>query len=1202
MPEVALPVLRQLNLSLEGAVHLPPELRDSLLLYLQQWAEPAEQIEVAEALRWMHGQLPTLLDYEAQARLAAGEPVRALEIIERRQRRNTTIASQGLEARALLACGHTEGARRIATDLVRSYPRHAGALAVGASVMAAANDFAAVEESVATYLDARPNDLQGLLSLAAAAVTTGHSEIADTYLQRLGAGVPAGITDEQLKQFCWVAGKLGKLETAAAVSLEIERRRQHGLAALQAVLLPFTYTSEAVPADLAAFYRRQTNLQAIQLTHEERQRVQLEAIRHFGFDGLREGQVESIALAWLRHESVLTVMPTGGGKSLCYQLPALVLPRATLIISPLIALMKDQVEGLPKAAQSRATFINSTLSERELAARMEGVARGDYKLIYAAPERLRQHSFLHALRCAGLDLFVVDEAHCVSMWGHDFRPDYLFIQQARQALGSPPALAMTATAPPRVRDEIVESISDPGQGEGRLPVRPTVITLDLFRPNLHLSALQFHNEEEKLAALLHYVEGCAGSGIVYVSTRNRATTLAAALRRIGVKAEAYHAGLTDRAHVQDRFMSNQTRVVVATVAFGMGIDKPDIRFIVHFHPARSLDAYYQETGRAGRDGKPSQAVLLYSQNDWANLRRWARASEYSVAFLIRVYAAVAAQLGRTVSGAEGGLGGDSVVETEIRVDDALDVPHPANDGAEGAAENFDITLIGPVDLRRLQQVLASDETTVRVAVSMLERADLLARSFDLPRAVEIVVPHRIPAGILDDRTTARLFKGLQLGAGQNATFALADIAHFMRWPLPEAEVRLLQVAERGAFTVHPSRRAMLIELPPTPPDLRTPIEALLAQSNAVARRRIDDVIGYATAESCRHGYISAHFGSQIRRSCSVCDNCTGVKPDLPMPERVEHLLPDDADIEPLIIDCLISLPRPVGRSGLARVLTGALRAPAGPEQARHFGALKPIGEAGVLAYIDDLIESTRLRQYSRQEYLVLAPTLSGRIEAEAWLAEHPELANYGVASKVDDIVGSDTALAPERFTALQKALWRWRKRLSEELGQPPYVVMHNDLMLRIAESRPQTLDALAALSGMGAQRLHRYGPAILDIISLTPAQEGDNALLALQRATLDAATDAARSAVQSRHALAPHVERQIFLRLQEIRQKAAINSRSKAFEIASNPLIKEIARRAPASLDELHDIPGFPASGLATVATQIITMIAAVRAQYSPPG
>ena len=591
-------------------------------------------------------------------------------------------------------------------------------------------------------------------------------------------------------------------------------------------------------------------------------------------------------------------------------------------------------------------------------------------------------------------------------------------------------------------------------------------------------------------------------------------------------------------------------------------------------------------------------MLFYSQNDWTSLRRWARASEYPVAFLERVYAAVAAQLGRSVLGREGASPVDSVVGQEKRESSASDALGPANGAAVDGAADPDTTLIGPVDLRRLQQVLTSDETTMRVAVSMLERAGLLARGFDLPREVEIVVPSRIPTGTLDDRNAARLFKGLQLGAGQNATFALADIARFMRWPLPEAEAFLLQIGEHGAFTVYPSHRAMLIKLPPTPADLRIPIEALLAQSNAVAQRRIDDVIGYATTESCRHGYINAHFGSPIRTSCPVCDNCTGVRPDIPMPERVEHLLPDDADIEPLIIDCLLSLPRPVGRSGLARVLTGSLRSPVGPEQARHFGALKPVGEAGVLAYIDDLIESARLRQYTRQEYPVLAPTLSGRMEAEAWLAEHPELADYGAAGMVEDIADSDTEPAQERFTALQKALWRWRKHLSEQLGQPAYVVMHNDLMLRIAESRPQTPEELASLPGMGTQRLHHYGSAILDMISLTPAQEGDRELLALQRVAIDTTTGAARAAVQSMHEQAPRVERQVFLRLQEMRQKVAIHSRSKAFEVAGNPLLKEIARRAPASLDELHAVPGFAASGLAAVATQIVTMIAAVRVQY----
>ncbi|HHY58948.1 MAG TPA: RecQ family ATP-dependent DNA helicase [Chloroflexi bacterium] len=1196
MAEVNALITSQLHLPPESISSLPQEVRDALLLYLQRYGEPAEQLKVAETLRVSHGGWPALLDYLAHAYLASGNPQQAMEIIERRQRRNTTIGSHALEARAFLSLGMRDAAQRIALELVAANPRNGLAIAAAAQVLAQTTDYETAAAPVIAYLASKPYDLQGTLTLALVAAETGHPDLADAQLQRLGGGIPAGITVEQLTLLHQVAEMLDKRETAAAAALELQRRQQQELRSLQAALAPFVDGADLLLSDPGAFYRQYTGLDSVVLTREERQRVQIETIRHFGFDRLREGQLETIALALLRNESVLTVMPTGGGKSLCYQLPALVLPRATLVISPLIALMKDQVEGLPKAAQAQAVFINSTLSDAELAARMEGVARGDYKLIYAAPERLRQRTFLHALRRAGLDLFVVDEAHCVSMWGHDFRPDYLFIQQARAALGNPPALAMTATAPPRVRDEIVDYISDvTGDVAGGQRRRPHVIALDIFRPNLHLSALQFHNEDEKLAALVNYVGKTAGSGIVYVNTRSRAETIAGALRHAGIAAEAYHAGLADRSPVQDRFMANQTRVVVATIAFGMGIDKADIRFIVHFHPSRSLDAYYQEVGRAGRDGRLSQGVLFYSNNDWANLRRWARADEFALDFLKRVYAAIAAQLGVAVNASnQAATAENSASPPEAEAEAPTATVTPVAPGritapdAEGAA--------GPVELRRLQQVLSSDETTVRVAISMLERAGLLQRGFDLPREVTITVPRRLNRTALEERTVARLFKGLQLGPDQSATFALADIARFMRWPLAEAEERLLELGGEGVFTLRFGRRAMFIELPPEPDDLEARLEALLAQSVAVAQRRIDDMIGYATTDSCRHGYISAHFGSPPRTHCDVCDNCTGVRPDIVQPARVEHLLPDDADIEPMIIDCLISLPKPVGRSGLARILTGALRAPVGPDQARHFGALKALGEGGVIAYIDDLLEQNRLRQYTRQDYLVLAPTLRGRTEAEAWLSEHPDLAAYGAAPpETEGLTEAETE--SDRYTALQKALWLWRRRLAEELAQPAYVVMRNELMLRIAEVRPQTLEELAALPGMGAQRLQHYGAAVLDIIKLNPPQPGDDARLAAQRAEQEAQAAAKATSSQETEQISPQLERQIYMRLQEMRQKLAIASRVKPFTIAGDPLLKEIARRAPTSLDALQAVPGFAASELNKTSAQIITLIVALRQQ-----
>src|SRR5690606_11846409 len=250
--------------------------------------------------------------------------------------------------------------------------------------------------------------------------------------------------------------QLGHQQSANAVQLELERRRQTQLEAVRGALDPYLALDPALAADPTGLYRHLTGPESIEVSREERRAIQLEAARHFGFSRLREGQTEVIA-AIRRQQSILAVMPTGAGKSLCYQLPALIQDKPTLVISPLIALMKDQVESLRFSARRHATFYNIILSDDELEARLKGVAAGEYKLVYAAPERLRHRNFLRALRNAGLALLVVDEAHCFSLWGHDFRPDYLFIQEARQELGSPPALAMTATAPPRVRDEIVEA-------------------------------------------------------------------------------------------------------------------------------------------------------------------------------------------------------------------------------------------------------------------------------------------------------------------------------------------------------------------------------------------------------------------------------------------------------------------------------------------------------------------------------------------------------------------------------------------------------------------------------------------------------------------------------------------------------------------------------------------------------------------------
>src|SRR5262249_6721578 len=330
---------------------------------------------------------------------------------------------------------------------------------------------------------------------------------------------------------------------------------------------------------------------------------------HFGYTSFRPGQAAVIDRV-LRGESTLAVLPTGAGKSLTYQLPALLLPGATLVLSPLIALMKDQIDNLPAALAERATSIHSGLDAAEAAARLRGVAAGRYKLIYVAPERLRPQPFVHGLRRAGVARVVVDEAHCVSLWGISFRPDYLFIRQALDELGTPPLLALTATATPDTEAEIkvhlapLEAPHEEHEGRESAPSSPSsrifasehIVTIrtSIFRPNFCFEVRDVANKREKLDMVSALCRSISGPVLVDVRSRDGCEEVAAHLRTQGVIAEHYHAQVNDRVGVQDRFKRGATRVLVATVAFGMGVDKADVRAIVHYNLPQSVEAYYQE--------------------------------------------------------------------------------------------------------------------------------------------------------------------------------------------------------------------------------------------------------------------------------------------------------------------------------------------------------------------------------------------------------------------------------------------------------------------------------------------------------------------------------------------------------------------------------------------------------------------------------
>ncbi len=333
--------------------------------------------------------------------------------------------------------------------------------------------------------------------------------------------------------------------------------------------------------------------------------------RYFGFDAFRPLQ-EAIVGDVLAGRDVFALLPTGGGKSLCYQLPALLTPGLTVVISPLIALMKDQVDALTTAGIP-ATFLNSSLEYDDVRIRMDNLRRGEYRLLYVAPERLAMPSFAAELQTLDVARFAVDEAHCISEWGHDFRPDYRRISDLRTRFPNVPFLAFTATATDRVRADIVE----------RLALRSPALHVGSFnRANLTYRVTRKKRSPEALIAWLQARPDDAG--IVYVGSRASAEDLAAKLSKAGIAALPYHAGLdaAKRSKHQEWFIRDKTRVICATVAFGMGIDKSNVRFVVHYDLPKSVEGYYQETGRAGRDGLAAECLLFFNHADVAKFERF----------------------------------------------------------------------------------------------------------------------------------------------------------------------------------------------------------------------------------------------------------------------------------------------------------------------------------------------------------------------------------------------------------------------------------------------------------------------------------------------------------------------------------------------------------------------------------------------------
>ncbi len=550
---------------------------------------------------------------------------------------------------------------------------------------------------------------------------------------------------------------------------------------------------------------------------------------HFGFKDFRFGQEKAID-SILKKQDSLVIMPTGGGKSLIYQLPSLVLDGVTLVVSPLIALMKVQVFNLYSICIP-ANFINYSFILAELEQRVQGVKNREYKLLYIAPERFNNHAFVQNLKEIPVDLFAVDEAHCISEWGHDFRPSYTRLNQAVELAGRPPVVALTATATPEVKDDIIKQLNLKD---------PEVIVTGFSRPNLQFGVIQT-TENQKTSILTDSIKYLPEiKGIVYTGTRAKADEITRALLDEGVNAVSYHAGMDgdDRKWVQENFMKDKVEVVVATNAFGLGIDKKDIRFVIHHDMPGTVEAYYQEAGRAGRDGRSSFCLLLYSSKD-RNLREFfIRGDNPSPNTIIEIY--------DTLLSYEQ----DKVLFTYNEFGQMLSENAP--DMAIGTGlkilekEGFISRVQEKTSNAYLRLNLSWEEAFKKVGLRARSQKKLLTK--------------------LKERYRSDLEEGVYINLEE-----VADILEIKKESLKRS-VRSL--TEKKVLEYHPPFKGTEVNILKrvSPEDLDIDFTNLKEKARQ-AYDKLDKVEDYVYSYDCRQKFILDYFGDRESSGCGQCDNC-----------------------------------------------------------------------------------------------------------------------------------------------------------------------------------------------------------------------------------------------------------------------------------------------------------------------------------------
>ena len=768
--------------------------------------------------------------------------------------------------------------------------------------------------------------------------------------------------------------------------------------------------------------------------------------QRFGFDDFRTGQ-EEIVTHVSGGNDCMVVMPTGAGKSLCFQVPALARGGTTLVVSPLIALMKDQVDGMV-AKGVRATFINSSLSTEERRSRMQRLRDGYWEMVYVAPERFSPW-FIEQARSCDIRLFAIDEAHCLSQWGHDFRPDYLRLGKVREQLGRPTTIALTATATPRVQDDIAKTL-------GIDVARRFILGFD--RKNLQMEVMEVSGDKEKVELLPDLVRG--KTALVYAATRKTVEKAARALREAGIPAGIYHAGLSpgDRTQVQEAFMEGRIPVVAATNAFGMGVDKDNVRVIVHWGFPGTVEAYYQEIGRAGRDNKDSRIILFYSPQDRRIQDFFINMSYPPASFVHAVYNRILQEHTNPVF-----ITRDAMAES---------LPEDARN--ERTASSCLYVLQREGWLRRIHPA---------------DRPARLLKRTDPPKAPPKGIRGKVYAYVERMMNAPYVGDALEVKVDQ-----MADALELER----EQVVAALQgLEDRGYLVYRPPERIGGVELM-HPPELPLMLdEATLSGRRQQEFDKLDKMIDY-TRSPCRRRYLLEYFGQEPEyERCGTCDGCRKGTPQHATPH------PLDEAQELVVRKALACMARMKGAwspSLVAKVLTGSSDKTIntfGFASLSTYGILSGWTQPHVLDLLTELVRAgaitkthvTREIQGRERTYAEICINKRGADvmmqRATDFEMVFPTKRRKGAKARASKRSRSKKAAAapagPIAYDLLEK-LKDVRRDIASRTDVPAYVVAANRTLEDMAALKPMDKQALLNVHGMGPARVKRYGKPFLDVI------------------------------------------------------------------------------------------------------------------------